>query len=337
MKLAAKTLAALTLLGLSAFSAAQTKLSAAFAASFAPAALNNSATVVGNAKGYLAGIPGLTVRPYAVSKGKGEYLIPLAYLGMDVRVVDINESGTILGYAEDANGKRRAFTAKNDKVTEIGEPTWRYVDPISIAANGTVVGTASDAKGTFTFVYSPNDGWRRVEIPGATWNYPAKVQSNGLVLIRAMFPAGDPLSYIFDSNKNKLTPIDFGGVRHQIITMNEGGDVLCYQYLPSGTRTVIWSKGTIQEVFVPGATVVYGWDLNASGTVVGVAFDDQWRPYGFVAPTRQLPYLLDDVASASSPVKHFELATKINAGGAVIAESLDRQSGGSYLFEKTNK
>jgi len=235
----------------------------------------------------------------------------------------INPGGDIVGTYKDTLGHQHGYLFSGGNFTSIDYPGAIATLANGISPGGDIVGSYNNApggpanlhgyllsQGTFTEVQFP--GYlgtiaQRItpngDIYGCNHNYLMGPDMHGFVLSDAVYSQLDVVSTM----SNGATP--------------DGSTIVgLYTDLTTGlTHGYFVQNGSFEPFDVPGSNFTTAWDINPSGTVVGVFRDTSGKVHG---------YLLADGAFTiiDYPGAIATRAFGINAGGDVVGAYVD--SGG---------
>jgi len=202
----------------------------------------------------------------------------------------INKFGTVVGWAEDAGGNRRAAMWKGGQVIDLGDfggPTGMATD---INNNGGVVGTADDpAQHPQGFIWR-NGVMTKLNAPAGTQLQPTAINDNGRIAVTIVTAPNDfPRAARYDNGKATPLTTDFshsaGLTEHGVIS----GSVSRNGHEPA----FVFKGGTLTTLPLPaGSNSAEAFDITNNCHAVGAAvFDDtqptrpvHWRACG--APVR---------------------------------------------------
>lgn len=243
---------------------------------FAPAAMNNAGQIVGFT-GLASGGTETVVYTGGVLRSLG------AFGGAASYGTAINDAGAITGSFQTASGESHGFVYQNGHTVDIGAGTAGY----GINARGDVVGSMQSANGVTGFVYS---GGKLTEIA----NLGAGMQGRASDIDDAGNIAGES-TITSDTDHAAVHPFlyrdgamaDIGALGNNRITgavaINNAGQVAGYSEGVDGTHAFLYQAGAMRDLGNLGSDSLSIHGMNAHGTLVGTAANEEQGLIPFIS------------------------------------------------------
>jgi VCBS repeat-containing protein/probable HAF family extracellular repeat protein len=228
-------------------------------------------------------------------------------------LVDINDSGELLGYTDDGSGDYHGFTYQNGMVSPENDPSasGRGTHPNALNGTGEIVGDFWGAPDNF---YGVNEGFMDIGgnfaemnplsagAPGYPPSYqtsPKDVNDSGQVVGFYAGSFGDGHGFLYSNGQ--YTELKYNGVSANPSAINNNGDVVgrIYDYGINHWHGLLYSGGnyTTPALFdAPGAADTYPAAINATDEIAGTFTDSSGHDHGFTLQNGQ--YTILDVPGA---------------------------------------
>jgi probable HAF family extracellular repeat protein len=229
-----------------------------------PAAINNNGQVVGTFNS------GEDVHGFLYS---GLQFVDLGTLGgASSRATDINDSGVIVGAADNGSGALRAFLYRDGGMQDIGTLGGTNSSASAINNRGQIAGVSDTEDGSFAFLYTP--GMQNLgTLPGGIASRAEGINNVGTV-VGGSFTGNipPPIFHAFMLSAGSMidldTPMSPWSVGHAI---NDNGEVV--GWTNAGLHidhAFVYSEGEMRDLGTltgSGSSIAY--DINNAGQIVG--------------------------------------------------------------------
>jgi probable HAF family extracellular repeat protein len=162
------------------------------------------------------------------------------------RATDINDAGTIVGYADRSPDQGRAFTYSNGVMTDLGTlgPPFSFDHSIATVVNssGVVVGLSSDILNTKTRGFVWNGSMTDLGSLGGTNTFANGINDAGVIVGTSNTATG--LTHAFMYSNGQMT--DLGDFTASDIT--NGGTILGWRSSGGGTHVMKYNNGVITDL-----------------------------------------------------------------------------------------
>lgn len=285
-------------------------------------------------------VPVVVTRPYTLT-----YLGTLG--GPASQANAVNASGQVVGRAQAADSRWRAFLWENGRMRDLGSLGHPYMEAVAINDRGTVVGNAGE-----NGFFDCGPGGCGAKQP---WKWEAGALTpitvagaQGSVLLTDVNNQGQVTGYTYEGYYRFATGEGFvwkdgavtwigktgsgydGGIqkRSAAVAINDDGAVAATMtYYATDQQAYVWRSGQFTALRPGGVLYTSAGDINASGEVAGGFYDASVyaRTGVFSSGGRK--------AELSPSYSYGEIARGINASGHVVGTSAPAGGGtGSYGF-----
>jgi len=243
---------------------------------FAPAAMNNTGQIVGFA-GMAGGGTETVVYSGGVLRGLG------ALGGVASYGTAINDAGTITGSFQTTSGESHGFLYQDGHAIDIGAGTAGH----GINAHGDVVGSKYSANGETGFVYASGKLTELANLGLGTQGRAIDIDDAGNI-------AGES-SIDHDTGHAAVHPFlyrdgamaDLGPLGNNRVTgavaINNAGQVAGYSEGLDGTHAFLYQAGTMRDLGNLGSESLSIHGMNAHGTLVGTAANEEQGLIPFIS------------------------------------------------------
>jgi len=194
----------------------------------------------------------------------------------------INGRGQVLGldadgtFLIDSDGTRTALGSMPDGAAAIG---------VALGPNGDVVGFSESDSGRKAIRYAAG-GWETLEGTGGTWSAAASVGDDGQIVGTVGASDGTVHGFLWQAGKTKALPLDATQSSSALVRgKNAVAGVM--QVADATHAFVATDAGKLTDLGTLGGSNSNPFAMNAGGTVVGAAHDEQaivgafvWQPGG---------------------------------------------------------
>jgi len=235
---------------------------------FAPTSMNNAGQIVGFAGAGTGAI-------HAVLYSGGALHDLGGFGGKDSYAQAINDAGAITGAFLLASGEQHAFLYRDGTMLDLGAGTAGH----GINAHGDVVGSLQTAAGTTGFVYTAGKLTALGNLGAGTQGVAVAINDRGTV-------AGDSTMTPDPSTSARHPFLYQDGALHDlgalgahpingVVAINNAGQVAGYSGdAEAYTHAFLYERGVMRDLGGLGGGLLEIHDLNAQGTLVGTAFDE---------------------------------------------------------------
>lgn len=259
----------------------------------------------------------------------------------------INDAGHIVGWYRDTAGDRvRGFLLRDGVFTPVDYPDAILTQLHGIGPEGDVVGTyrkAGDAGGLHGFLRTRTGAFSDVNVAGHPNSIAQRILPDGTILgcyhggdwtnsMRGVSftPRGPSVLDLPGSMSNGATPdgrrvvgLVMDGTREVVTTGKSVGPAAAnWRRFPG--RAFVVDDGVLSVFEVPGSLRTEAWDVNPSGTIVGMFQDSSSAAHGFVREGEAFT-TIDFPGTASTMV------FGINAAGDLVGHATD-STGWTHAF-----
>lgn len=243
---------------------------------FAPAAMNNAGQIVG-----FAGMAGGGTEAVLYTDGVLSSLGPFG--GVSSYGTAINDAGAITGSFQTASGESHGFLYQGGHTTDFGAGTAGH----GINAQGEVVGSKQNAGGATPFLYS---GGKLIELA----NLGSGKQGSAIDIDDAGNIAGESTTTA-DTGSASLHPflyrngamLDLGALGSNrvngAVAINNAGQVAGYSEGIDGTHAFVYATGSMRDLGNLGSESLSIHGMNAHGTLVGTASNEEQGLIPFIS------------------------------------------------------
>lgn len=226
----------------------------------------------------------------------------------------INARGDIVGFYDDATGRRHGFLLRDGLFTTIDYPGAASTDARGIGPGGEIVGgyrlPGEPSVNLHGYQRSADGELTRVDYPGHTNTIPQRILADGTILgcRHNQDTMGSMYGVIMGRRGNQEIP--------ESMSMNNGGTpdgrriAGLYTNMAGITEGYVIEDGVFTPFRVPGSTFTAAWDMNPASDIAGV-YRDATGFHGFVRRGEHYATLNVPLAAATR-------AFGINARGNVV-------------------
>jgi len=247
---------------------------------FAPTAMNNAGQIVGFAGAAAGGTEAVIYADGVLGRlgdFKGAFGVVSSYGAA------INDTGAITGSFQSASGETHGFLYQNGHTIEFGAGTAGY----GINAQGDVVGSKQSGDGATPFVYS---GGKLTDLA----NLGSGKQGSAIDIDDAGNIAGESTTTA-DTGNASIHPflyrngamIDLGALGSNRVTgtvaINNAGQVAGYSEAFDGTHAFVYAAGSMRDLGNLGSEGLSIHGMNAHGTLVGTASNEEQGLIPFIS------------------------------------------------------
>ena len=220
----------------------------------------------------------------AVSPAHGELLYTitdLGTLGGDFsNARGMNDSGQVVGAAENPSGQDRAFLYDSGSMTDLGTLGGHRSEANGINDSGQVVGWAHNASDRFRAFLYESETMTDLGTLGGDRSEANGINDSGQVVGYAHNASDQSRAFLYDSGV--MTDLGtFGGDYSRANGINDSGQVVGEATIPSGLpHAFLYHSGTMTDLngLLPpdsGWEHLYdAWDINNNGQIVGYGWID---------------------------------------------------------------
>jgi probable HAF family extracellular repeat protein len=230
----------------------------------------------------------------------------------------INDAGDVVGWYE-KDQTMRGFVYRNGEFTTVDYPGAARTQVAGIGADGTLVGAyrweGEPPIAFHPFTVTPTGEFVDISHPDRPYGMAQRILPDGSIL--GCYHGDDSTTTMFGTvlSNGVFTVLDVPGSMYSGAT-------------PDGRRTVgllaiegrafIADGQRVTQLEAPGSSTTEAWDINASGTIVGVRVDHDEVAHGFV-------YENGRWITLSVPGARSSAAFGINAHGTIVGVSEDAE------------
>lgn len=243
---------------------------------FAPTAMNNAGQIVGFA-GAAAGGTEAVVYANGVLTGFG------AFGGVSGYGTAINDAGAITGSFQTASGESHGFLYQNGQTIEFGAGTASH----GINARGDVVGSKQSADGATPFVYSGGKLTDLANLGSGKQGSAIDIDDAGNIAGESTTTADTANASIHPFLYRNGAMLDLGALGSNRVTsavaINNAGQVAGYSEGVDGTHAFVYAAGTMRDLGNLGSEGLSIHGMNAHGTLVGTASNEEQGLIPFIS------------------------------------------------------
>jgi probable HAF family extracellular repeat protein len=197
--------------------------------------------------------------------------------GTDVFATGINDSGTIVGYFTDVDGRERGFLLSGGGPSPYTVSGSRHTELWKINNSGAMVGVFSDTNGTHGFLRS-GGGVTTIDVHPAVSTFAYGVNNANKVVGTSLDLNYRHQGYLWNGAFTKLSPGLVTGI-------NDGGWMVG---IDPGGESILWAATNTRTFIIPfmfsGSNRTEAYDINNVNSIVG--FFENSRPHGFLTRAR---------------------------------------------------
>jgi probable HAF family extracellular repeat protein len=242
---------------------------------FAPTAMNNAGQIVGFA-GAATGGTEAVVYANGVLTGLG------AFGGVSSYGAAINDAGAITGSFQTASGESHGFLYLNGHTIEFGAGTAGY----GINARGDVVGSKQSADGATPFVYSSGKLTDLANLGSGKQGSAIDIDDAGNIAGESTTTADTANASIHPFLYRNGAMIDLGALGSNRVTgavATNAGQVAGYSEGADGTHAFVYAAGSMRDLGNLGSEGLSIHGMNAHGTLVGTASNEEQGLIPFIS------------------------------------------------------
>jgi probable HAF family extracellular repeat protein len=243
---------------------------------FAPTAMNNAGQIVGFA-GAAAGGTETVVYANGALQRLG------AFGGVSSYGTAINDAGTVTGSFQTASGESHGFLYQEGHVIDIGAGTSGH----GINARGDVVGSWQRAGGVTPFMYSGGKLIELANLGGGKQGSAIDIDDAGNIAGESTTTDDTAHASVHPFLYRNGTMVDLGALGSNRITgavaINNAGQVAGYSEGADGTHAFLYETGIMHDLGNLGSESLSVHGMNAHGTLVGTASNEEQGLIPFIS------------------------------------------------------
>jgi probable HAF family extracellular repeat protein len=193
----------------------------------------------------------------------------------------INDAGVIAGSIWLASGEEHAYVYQNGNLTDLGAGAAHGIN-----ARGDVVGRKSTADGSTGFLYRDGNLTTLANLGTGTQGFATGINDHGTITGESTIDgANDAVRHPYVLEQGTMTDLGApaNGNLNGAVVINNAGQVAGYSTDPDGLRhAFLYQHGVMTNLGGFGSTVLDVNDINAHGTLVGLAYAQDQR-IGFIS------------------------------------------------------
>lgn len=244
--------------------------------------------------------------------------------GNESEAKDINESGQIVGYAEDGSGRNRAFLWENGTMTDLGALGGNESVALAISDPGQIVGEADTGAGTsHAFSWSTGGGMADLGTLGGNNSVAWDINNTSKIVGESETGAmsgGAPVVHAFSLNGGPMQDLGTltGGTHAQALGVNASGQIAGWSMTTGvvGWHAFFYDGAPMTDIGTPGL----GGDHSGA-----MAIDDAGNIVGEATPvavgTRAFLYTAGAMTDLGSLGGSTGRGTDINAARQIVGWS----------------